>query len=129
MRKGRMPSIIALLLVNGPIRTGAQPGAVVLTQRRLGTIWERIVPRLPSGSKNVGNLRVAAAVPVAGSARLDQYKAGHPSPRPQGPCPPPGPSGTPRRAVRPGPPPGWGRPPVGRLAAERQPLACPLARA
>src|SRR4029453_15224985 len=75
MRKGRMPSLIALLLVNGPIRTGAQPGALVLTQRRLGTIWERIVPRLPSGSKNVGTLRVAAAVPVADRARTRGVRA------------------------------------------------------
>jgi hypothetical protein len=47
----------------------------------------------------------------------------------QGGCRPPGPSRTRRRAVRPGPLPGCGRPPVGRLAAERQPLACPLAGA
>jgi hypothetical protein len=56
----------------------------VLTRRRLGTIWEGVVPRLPPGSRNVGNLRVAApAVPVAGSARLDRYPPatpGSPSP-------------------------------------------------
>jgi transposase len=39
----------------------------------------------------------------------------------------PGPPGTRRRAVCPGHFPGRGRPPAGRLAPERGPLACPLA--
>src|SRR5689334_8120707 len=82
MRKGEMPSLTVLLLVNGPPRQ-APPGRVasVLMWRRLGIIEEEIVPKLPSGSKNAGYLRATAApaVPVASPARLDQHRARHPA--------------------------------------------------
>src|SRR4029077_4886197 len=74
MRKGWMPSLIAVLLVHE---------FSCALAARLGKIREIIVPRLSSGSGNAGNIGAAAApaIAVAGPPRLDQCRARGPAPR------------------------------------------------